>query len=238
MITLYGFGPHFGMPDGSPFVIKCETLLKMSGQPYKVAVGTMSKAPKGKLPMIEDDGVLIPDSTFIRFHLEAKYGLDLDAGYSRAERGIAWAFEKMCEEHLYWANVDARWQIDRNFDAGPRQFFAGAPAPIRPLVIGMVRRKVSKSLRAQGLGRHSRGEIETLAIRDIDALSDFMGDKPYLLGDRPCAADASVFGSMWSISCPIFETPLRTAVEKRANLVAYRDRMRAQYFPDFAAKAA
>ena len=28
MITLYGFGPAFGLPDPSPFVIKVEVLLR------------------------------------------------------------------------------------------------------------------------------------------------------------------------------------------------------------------
>jgi hypothetical protein len=31
MITLYAFGPGFGLPDPSPLVTKVETLLKMSG---------------------------------------------------------------------------------------------------------------------------------------------------------------------------------------------------------------
>jgi hypothetical protein len=30
MITLYTFGPYFGLPDPSPFVLKAEILLKMA----------------------------------------------------------------------------------------------------------------------------------------------------------------------------------------------------------------
>jgi len=33
MITLYSFGPAFGLPDPSPFVTKAATLLKMAGLP-------------------------------------------------------------------------------------------------------------------------------------------------------------------------------------------------------------
>src|SRR5919197_2337340 len=32
MITLYNFGPGFGLPDPSPFVTKAETLLKMANE--------------------------------------------------------------------------------------------------------------------------------------------------------------------------------------------------------------
>ena len=35
MITLYTFGPFFGQPDASPFVIKAMLLLKMAGLDYK-----------------------------------------------------------------------------------------------------------------------------------------------------------------------------------------------------------
>ena len=35
MITLYGFGPLFGLPDPSPFVLKTMTQLKMAGLPCK-----------------------------------------------------------------------------------------------------------------------------------------------------------------------------------------------------------
>src|SRR5580692_4763877 len=31
MLTLYGFGPAFGLPDPSPFVMKSEVQLKMAG---------------------------------------------------------------------------------------------------------------------------------------------------------------------------------------------------------------
>ena len=39
MITLYAFGPLWGLPDPSPFVIKTETQLKMSGLAYAKARG-------------------------------------------------------------------------------------------------------------------------------------------------------------------------------------------------------
>jgi hypothetical protein len=50
MITLYGSGPMFGLPDPSPFVVKAETLLKMSGMPYTKALTNFRTAPKGKIP--------------------------------------------------------------------------------------------------------------------------------------------------------------------------------------------
>jgi hypothetical protein len=142
MITLYAFGPQFDLPDPSPFVTKAEVLLKMAKLPYEINLKGFRKAPKGKLPYIKDDGELIADSTFIRRHLETRHKIDFDRGLSAEQKAIAWAFEKLAEDHLYWAIVDARWTIDANFDKGPRKFFEVVPAPVRSLVVPMIRRQV------------------------------------------------------------------------------------------------
>jgi hypothetical protein len=118
MITLYGFGPHFGLPDPSPFVTKAELLLKMAQLPYRTDVTGFRKAPKGKLPYIDDDGERIADSTFIRWHLERKHKIDFDRGLGASERAVAWAFEKMAEDNLYWAVVHERWMDEVNFNKG------------------------------------------------------------------------------------------------------------------------
>lgn len=237
MITLYKFGPGFGLTDPSPFVMKAETLLKMANLPYRADTTGFAKAPKGKLPYIEDDGEIIADSTFIRWHVENKYGIDFDRGLAPEQRAIAWAFEKMAEDHLYWAAVDARWLDDANFAKGPATFFRGVPAPVRPLVIRLIRRRVRKNLHAHGMGRHSRNEIVALGTRAIDAIADFLGSKPFFMGAEPTAVDATMFAFAAGILCPVFETPLRTAAERHPNLKRYVGRMTARYYPDYAEMA-
>ncbi|HEX7967742.1 MAG TPA: glutathione S-transferase C-terminal domain-containing protein [Stellaceae bacterium] len=232
MITLYTFGPAFDLPDPSPFVMKAETLLKMAGLSYRTDPKGLGKAPKGKLPYIDDDGERIADSTFIRWHLEKKYGIDFDRGLTGEQRAIAWAFEKMAEDNLYWAVLDARWIDDANFNRGPRHFFRAVPAPLRPIVIAMVRRKVRSALHAHGMGRHSPAEIIALATRSITAIADYLGQKPFFMGTEPSGIDATMFAFIASGLCPIFETPIRTAGERHDNLKRYVGRMTARYYPD------
>ena len=98
MITLYTFGPAFGLPDASPFVIKAELLLKLAGLPYQTRRGNVRRAPKGKLPYLDDMGRLIADSTLIRWHIEKTYHIDFDEGLTPAQRGTAWAVEKLLED--------------------------------------------------------------------------------------------------------------------------------------------
>lgn len=233
MITLFGFGPAFGLPDPSPFVMKADMLLKLSGQPYTTDAKGFRKAPKGKLPYIDDDGAIIADSSFIRAHIERKYGFDFDAGYTPEQRGVSWAVEKLLEDHLYWHVVQDRWLDDENFARGPIRFFDAAPAPLRPLITPMVRRGLRRTLKGQGLGRHNTDERAWLARRAVDAVSAIIGDKPCLLGDRPCGADATLLAFVWGGLCPLFRSATRDAITAHPNLVAYRDRMAAAYYPGF-----
>jgi glutathione S-transferase len=233
MITLHAFGAHFGLPDGSPFVMKGEMLLKLAGLPYQSTTRGLSRAPKGKLPYIEDGGEIVADSTFIRLHIEKKYGVDFDRALSARERGVAWAVEKMLEDHLYWVMVYWRWLDDANFERGPKGYFKRAPAPLRPLLCAMVRRKVRASLHAHGIGRHNDAEKTLLASRCIDALSQILGDNRYLMGDQVCGADATVFSFVASGLPALFESPVQKKLAQTANLVAYCDRMMAEFFPAF-----
>jgi glutathione S-transferase len=233
MITLYTFGPRFGLSDSSPFVIKALTLLKIAQIPFTTQVLSgkdLGKAPKGKLPYIEDAGEIIADSTFIRWHIEKKYGYNFNRGLNDYDKGTAWALEKMLEDNLYWIMVDARWLDDASFAKGPAHFFDEIPAVIRGVVRSMVRNKQRTTLIAQGLGRHTPAERLAIAKHDIAAVAAVLGDKPYLYGNEPCGADATAYAFIAGVLCPHFETPVRTAAESHPNLVAYVKRMTEHYF--------
>jgi hypothetical protein len=143
--------------------------------------------------MTTASGLPIPPSS--RWHLEKRHKVDFDRGLSEEQRAVAWAFERTAEDHLYWALLDARWMNDANFDKGPRNFFQAAPAPIRPLIVTMVRRKVRQSLRAHGMGRHAPVEVAALAPRSIDAMAAYLGRKTFFMGAEPVGVDATVFSS-------------------------------------------
>ncbi len=234
MITLYGFGPGFGLPEISPFVTKTEVQLKMAGLAYRKQRAMPPASPKGQLPFIEDDGERIADSTFIRAHIEQKYGFDFDAGFTLQERAQAWAFERMIEHHLYWALIGARWVDPVNFAKGPAHFFDGVPEDRREKLREDAQFRVAENYLLSGLGRHAPDEDVDLAARSLLALSVQLGEKPFLMGDAPCGADATAFGALVGILTPFFDSKLRTRAEEFANLVGYVDRMMQRYYPDFA----
>jgi glutathione S-transferase len=235
MITLYGFGPHLGMPDGSPFVTKAEVLLRMAGLAYvKNTTVAPDQAPKGKLPFIDDAGELVADTTFIRAHIERKYGFDYDRGLDAVERAEAWAIERMIEDHLYWCGVHMRWADDATFAQGAAHFFDAAPEAIRDKIRDGARAKVLAYLHGHGLGRHQPEEVTALAVRTLEALSALLGKRLWLMGDTPCGTDAAMTGMLAMLLTPALDTTLRRQALAQGNLARYIDRAVPHFFPEHA----
>jgi glutathione S-transferase len=237
MITLFAFGPGLGLPEMSPFCTKTEIQLKMAGLPYRKEKAMPDASPKGQMPFIEDTGERIADSHFIRVHIERKYGVDLDDGLDAAARAQAWAVERMLENHFNGASAYTRWLIPANFAIGPAHFFDDVPENIRAQVQEDTRNNTAKRLFEVGIMRHSPDEIVDLGDRSLLALSALLGDKPYLMGERPAAVDATMFGAVAGILTPFFESALRRRAESYPNLVAYTARLMRQYYPEHAWQA-
>jgi glutathione S-transferase len=231
MITLHTFGPYFEQPDGSPFVIKAMILLKMAGLAFVEKRSAPFNAPKAKLPYIDDEGEKIADTTFIRLHIQKKYGFDYEAGLSSEQKAWGWALERMLDEHFYWLAISERWLDDENFARGPASFFNRMPAPMRPLVKSMVRGKMRKAAYAQGLSRHNAEERRLLARRDLESCAALLGDRPFLFGHEPRGADATLAAFMLAALSPVFRSAIREELQKLPSLCSYAWRMESIYFP-------
>lgn len=231
MIKLIQFPPAFGLPNGSPFCLKLETWLRMAGLPYEnVYTINPRSAPKGKLPCIEDQGRVIADSGLIVDYLTETYGVRLDAELTPEQRAAALAWQRLFEEHLYWANVHARWADPAGWRVAGPGFFGHLPWPVRPLVAAVARRGLVSQLYGHGLGRHRPEEIYRLGCDDIDAAAAFLGDKPYFLGTGPTTIDAVAYGFLANILLVDLDSPLRRCALSHPNLDAYCRRIRDRYF--------
>ena len=233
VITLVQYPTALGMPNLSPFCMKVETWLRLAGLPYTIEwLANPRKAPLGKLPLIKDGDTLVCDSHSIIEHLARAHGKDLDAGLSPQQQAVAHAFERMINEHLYWAIVHYRWADESGWNVVRRIFFGGLPPGVRQLVEKIARRGTRAQLDGHGLGRHPPAEILRRAGQDIDALAAQLGDKEYFMGSQPARLDASAYAflaSAWEIQ---LDTPLKPLVGRHPNLVAYCARMRARCFSE------
>lgn len=228
MIILYCAGPGFGLPEMSPYVTKTEVQLQLAGLGYRKERAAPNLSPKGQLPFVNDDGDLVADSTFIRAHIEQKYGVDLDDGLSPRQRAEAWAIERMLENHFGWTMVYSRWIIPENFTKGPANFFNGAPDHVRDDAQG----RVAGTLYGMGVTRHAHDDITELGDRSLLALSELLANQRYLMGDRPTAVDASAFAMLAAVQTPFFDSPLQKRSLRYPNLIAYVERMMALHYPD------
>lgn len=230
MLILHGFGPAFGLPDVSPFVVKAQLLLKMSGLEFEMRYSGLKGAPNGKLPWLEDGEQIVADSTRIRWHLEQQHGVNFSGGYDAQALAVALAVEKMLEDHCYWLGVYARWVDDSNFSNATVKLFKKVPPVMRGAVSWMVRRRFIAALHAQGISRLSDADRARLAQELMQSVALILADKPYLLGETPCGADATVFAFVATALSPHFTSSLRDAAEAQPNFVAYVARLRGQYF--------
>lgn len=231
MIRLHQFRPAFGLPNASPFCMKVETYLRMAGLPYECPRGAdLRKSPKGKMPYIEDAGRIVADSSFIIDYLKATYGDTLDARLTPVERATALAVQRLIEENLYWSVLYTRWIDEAGWAVTRKAFFDWMKPPLKWIVPPIARRGLRRELHGHGMGRHTRDEIMTIGCRDLTAVADLLGDKPYLMGSEPTSLDATGYAFLANVLWIPLDSPLKSHAESRANLGAYCARMKARYF--------
>ena len=106
--------------------------------------------------------------------------------------------------------------------------------PLKYLAYFMLKRKVKNYLWSHGIGRHNEQEIYGIAERDLLAVSEILGQKKFLFGDKPCLADAGLFAftacSAWELPASPFAKIIRT---KATNLGEHAQRMKELYYPDW-----
>lgn len=230
-LVVYGSRPAWGTPDFSPFVIKLETWLRLAGLPYERRSGNPFRAPKGKIPYVEFDGRQLGDSQLIIEALTRRHGVTLDDGLSPAERATGHAVRRMLEEGLYFCTLRLRWLEEDGWVHQYAAFKVMVPAVVAPLVLPMIRASVRRQAAAQGSARHSREELVGMAVADLKAVETLLGERPYLLGDRPRGVDATLYAFLLAIQAHPGQTAVHQAARSAAFL-AYTDRIRAGWWAD------
>ena len=192
------------------------------------------KAPKAKLPYIVIDGnKTIADSELILRYLKESGKFTVDDWLTDTQVAQSVAITRLIEDHLYWLMVDSRWLNDEVWLMLKNKFFAGLPPVLNVIIPSIVRKQVRKTLYAQGLGRHNRDELSYFAKTDLAALAGLLGDRNYMMGDRLCSADATVYGILSCIYYPDFNTPLKSIALGHSNLLTYCERITGEYFPEY-----
>lgn len=232
MIKLYSFGPHFGVAYPSPFVLKVDAYLRMAGIEFENISdpNNLSRAPKGKLPFIDDQGELIADSQFIFTHFQDNPQTDLDLHLNDQQKAIAYLTAKSLDENLYFVLVYSRWLRDDTWPIIKQAFFNQMPFPLKHFVPNMIRKTVLKGLKGQGIARHSNTEIQNILRCSLKALTTLLGDKKYFFGDQPSSLDAAAFGFLAEFMLTEIDNPFNQIAKDFTTLMSYCERINGQYY--------
>ena len=136
----------------------------------------------------------------------------------------------MLEERTYWALAFSRWIDEDNWEGVKEVYFGRIPMPMRMAVSKLAQKSMTRNLEGHGLGRHEKDEIYGLGISDIQTLGVVMGDKPFVMGDKPTLVDATVYAFLANALVSGVDSPLKTEVQNNPAFQAYVDRMTARFF--------
>ncbi len=233
-LRVFAFDTPWEMPfaTSAPFPGKLLTWLRMTGLPHEVVpANDPRKGPTGKSPWIEDGSVRMGDTELILQYLRTTYGADPDAAFSPADRALALAWLRLLEEHYHQV---FEWELFLGENGATRlaEFAAMSPWPLRSILPFALAGALRKQLHARGVSRHAPANIVAMGKADLDALEEFLADRPFFLGSDPSTLDASAFAFLGlSIWLP-HPGPVFAHARSRPRLVAYCDRMVERLFPE------
>ncbi|XP_052274676.1 failed axon connections homolog isoform X2 [Dreissena polymorpha] len=229
VVVLYQVGRGPKAPSFSPFPMKLETFLRMMKIPY-MNDHTGRFSAKQKTPWMALNGVVVADSQLCIEYLKKKFDLDPDSHITAQDKAIGRAFLKLTEENLYWTMCIETF--GRNFEAVKKVI------PYSPLkkffTLTYLKFIIALEVWGHGIGRHTEEEVWDIAVRDMEALSTFLGLKRFLLGDRPSEVDCAVFGMLsqiyWHMDGSRHQLYMQDNLQ---NLVDYIHRMKDELWPDW-----
>ena len=232
MLKLVQFHPAFGSRNMSPYCLKLETYLRMTGIAHEVVWNSdTSKAPKGKLPYIIDGERVMGDSALIIDYLKEKHGDPLDGALTAEQKAQMLAWRSLFEDSLMFPILHARW-IDPAGWEKMKTLFDRMPLHLRLIIPDIVRKGVRKQLFGQGMGRHTQEEIYSFGLQYLAAIEIQLGDKSFMLGAAPTSLDATAYGFLANLVDTDFDNPLNRKARGTPSFVAYCARIKQGYFAD------
>lgn len=242
IVYKYGHPDPQVSPDISPFVVKLETWLRMSGIPYETRTGTNRDMPYKKLPAARMDGALVPDSSLIIQRLRQRHPHAVsDDHLSETERAQASALTALFEQHLYFVMLFIRYCVQSNYNAYKpllldyaRRITPGWQQPLlsmlAPIILPMVQIKLRRQAWQQGTARHTSEDINAMGIEVWKSVKAILGTKSFLFSEQPSTVDATAFAFLHAEIRYPFPSQIHEYVLNEPALISYHDRIWDRYW--------
>ena len=234
-VMLHQLPPVKEIVSRSPQCLALETFVKMSGIPYEneyeEKAQDVTKENKGKIPYIVYKKNKVEGLKNCIDFLKKEFEIDTDKHLSATDEAVVHAFRTMIEESTNWSLVYYRW-VDNYGES--KKMFSKLPPVLNAISPKMFQNKCKKSIESHVIGRHNREELYNIAEQDLNALSAFLGEKAFFLGDQPSSFDAVAFGLLANFEFGTVGSPQQNLIkEKLSNLHDFNERMRANYWLDW-----
>ena len=220
MLTLYSYPTLFGVADNNGYGLKVFAFLRLAGVAFQHEhIFDASKAPRGQLPYIVDDGETVGDSETIIAYVIRTRGLAIDAALTPAQRAHNLLITRMLDD-LYWVMSYSRWKDERYWGA-----FRDALLREHPNLTedGLLKAKEFNAQRYhfQGIGRYQPDAAMARGTADLEALATIIPASGYVHGIKPTSIDAGIYGFIANIYFYDIDTPLKQCVVAHENIVRH-----------------
>jgi glutathione S-transferase len=216
----------------SPFCQKVARSLRRKGIGFQTVnyngalaakVGRLSKV--GKLPVLDVDGQRVQDSTRIARWLDAHYPEPPLIPQDPQQRALVELWEDWADESLYWFQIYLRVSDPEALEAAVKLSYEGRPNTERlPTKLGY-KTIFGLQLKAQGLGRQPREEVDAEFLRHLDRIDVVLGPTGFLVGDAVTLADLAVGSQLLEVDRT--SGRMRPELRRRPNLAAWLEKIRA-----------
>jgi glutathione S-transferase len=221
MLTLYSYPTLFGVADNNGYGLKVYAFLKLAGVPFQHEhIFDASKAPRGQLPYIIDDGDTVGDSETIIAFVTRKYGVTLDAALTQQQRDMNLLVTRMLDD-LYWVMSYSRWQDERYWPAFRDALIREHPNSVTEEGLLKAKEFNAQRYHYQGIGRYQPDAAMARGLADLQVIADLIPRDGFVHGAAPTAIDAGLYSFIANIYFYDIDTPLKQFVVAHENIVRH-----------------
>jgi glutathione S-transferase len=220
MLTLFSYPELYGVTDNNPYGLKVFAFLKLCHLTFEHKhIFDASQAPHAQLPYLVDKDSVIGDSDAIISHLIKRYDLSIDSGLTSGQRDTGLLVKRLLDD-LYWVMSYSRWK-DPSFWPLFRDAILRTHPNVTPTALESAREYNFKRYYYQGIGRYEPDMVYARGVADLEVLGNLLPESGFLFGAAPSSVDAGMYGFIANMYYFGIETPLKTFLLSRQNVVTH-----------------
>jgi glutathione S-transferase len=150
--------------------------------------------------VLDIDGQRFSDSRVIAQELERRFPEPALMPREAGDRAQVQILQDWADESLYWYELHFRVQHDAAWSGMLAGLTAGRPSWERAMVAMVLRPRLKRALRAQGMGRAAPEQVESRFWMLMSQLDAMLAGRQWLVGERKTVADIAVASQLLEVA--------------------------------------